>query len=121
MQGRNQFNTSNAGDEEDIILSVEEAGIPAEFALNGNYPNPFNPATTIEFSLKSGGTVNLTVYNVAGQKIRELVQDISLTPGVHSVFWDGHDDNGQPVSSGVYISLLRMGNNIASRSMMLVK
>jgi len=119
MKGANQYNTNKVcGDTGPVFV---EAEMPVDFALLSNYPNPFNPKTTIEFSLKTPGVVNLAVYNMAGQMIRELLSDISMTPGVHSVIWNGHDDNGQPVSSGVYFTRIRMGNTMVSRGMMLVK
>ena len=102
-----------------IRIDVESIS-PLSFALQGNYPNPFNPATTITFSLPSHGCVNLDVYNTAGQKVHELVSD-SRAPGIHSVVWDGRDESGLPVSSGVYIARLRMGDFMASRMIMLVK
>ena len=119
MKAYNQYNNSRVGTEEGP-LSVE-AEAPMDFALLGNYPNPFNPSTTIEFSLKTTDSVNLTIYNMAGQRIRELIPDTNVTPGIHSVLWDGHDDNGQPVSAGVYISRLKAGDRTAARSILLVK
>ncbi len=119
MYGANQYHTNKVGgDTGPVIVEAEE---PVYFALISNYPNPFNPETTIEFSLKIPGEVDLAVYNMAGQIIRKLITDISMTPGVHSVIWYGHDDNGQPVSSGIYFARLRMGNNIVAQGMMLVK
>ncbi|HDY88801.1 MAG TPA: T9SS type A sorting domain-containing protein [bacterium] len=100
-------------------LSVE-AEKPSSFAILGNYPNPFNPNTTIEFSLPKAGFVSLVVYDITGQKIRELVSG-DMIHGIHSVVWNGRDENGIAVSSGVYISRLRMGDKIESHGMMLVK
>jgi Tol biopolymer transport system component len=102
------------------VTSVETEK-PSVFALQGNYPNPFNPSTTIQFSLATAGKVNLTIYNVAGQKIRELVKNAELTPGIHHVLWDGHDDLGKPVSSGVYLSKLQMGSKVLAGRMLLMK
>jgi Tol biopolymer transport system component len=98
-----------------------ETAAPAAFALLGNYPNPFNPSTTIQFSLKTAGKVNLSVYNAAGQKIRELVPNAVMTPGVHHVLWDGRDDSGRPVSSGVYFTRLGMGDRSLAGRMVLLK
>jgi len=121
MSGANQYNTSKVCTEETPVAVEAETAAPAEFSLLSNYPNPFNPTTTIEFRLNEQNTVNLTVYNMAGQAVRTFYTDILLTPGVHSVVWNGHDDFGRPVSSGVYIARLRAGNVAAARSMMLVK
>jgi len=94
---------------------------PASFGLLANYPNPFNLSTTIVFSENATERVDLSVYNIAGQRIRGLFSDTALTPGIHRVFWDGHDDYGRPVSSGVYILYLRGKTSAASGRMMLVK
>ncbi|MCE5249362.1 T9SS type A sorting domain-containing protein [bacterium] len=102
-----------------LQLGVDEQS-PMPFALRGNYPNPFNPTTTIEFSLPDAGQVNLTVYNAAGQKIRDLVSGMVNT-GVHSVVWNGRDNTGAPVSAGVYFSRLEMNGQTATGRMILVK
>ncbi|MHB9029865.1 MAG: carbohydrate-binding family 9-like protein [Candidatus Latescibacterota bacterium] len=87
--------------------AVQSGAKPEPVILSGNYPNPFNPATTIEFTLPKSGKTTLTVYNSAGQKIRELLSD-SLTSGVYRVFWDGRDDAGRSVSSGTYLYRIGM-------------
>ena len=99
--------------------SVKEE-VPSPFKLIGNYPNPFNPSTTIEFSLPSDGKAGLAVYNMAGQKVRELVLE-QLTAGKHAVVWNGRDNEGKPVSSGVYIARLKMEGKVESHRMTLVK
>ncbi|MBN1291277.1 MAG: T9SS type A sorting domain-containing protein, partial [Candidatus Latescibacteria bacterium] len=92
---------------------------PANFAIIGNYPNPFNPSTTIQFSLPESGLVDLSVYNIMGQKVRELVSDV-LTPGIHSVVWNGNDDRSRPLSAGLYFTRLEMnGLNVYKRMMLL--
>ena len=73
----------------------------AEF--NGNYPNPFNPTTTFSYSLANESEVSLTLFNIKGQKIKTLVSE-NQTAGVHHVIWDGTDDNGKKVSTGIYFS-----------------
>lgn len=105
--------------EEEIQVSAE-GETPTGFALKGNYPNPFNPSTTIEFSLHETGFAELTVYNLAGQKVLELVSG-TLSEGIHSVVWNGLNDNGLPVSAGLYMSQLTMGNAVTTSRMMLVK
>ena len=96
------------------------AAQPLEFKLVGNYPNPFNPSTTIRFSLPSEGLADLSIYGMNGQKIRELVSK-SIPAGMHSIVWNGRDDDGKPVSSGVYIARLKMNGKVESRRMTLVK
>jgi hypothetical protein len=93
---------------------------PAAFALTVNHPNPFNPSTTISFTLPASGAASLSVYNVAGQKIRELVNG-PLGAGMHFVVWDGRDDSGKPVSSGVYLTRLTSGKHSATGRMLLAK
>jgi len=105
--------------EDEIQVSVGDE-TPSGFALKGNYPNPFNPTTTIEFSLHETGFAELTVYNLAGQKVRELVSG-TLSEGFHSVVWNGLNDSGLPVSAGVYMSRLTMGDAVTTGRMMLVK
>jgi beta-lactamase regulating signal transducer with metallopeptidase domain len=99
---------------------TETSGQPLEFKLIGNFPNPFNPSTTIRFSLPSDGFTELVIYSMNGQKIRELLSG-SLQRGMHSALWDGRDQQGNPVSSGVYISRLKMEGKVETRRMTLVK
>ena len=103
-----------------VTITDVELEKPSDFVLLKNYPNPFNPSTTIEFSIPESGFVELVIYDITGQRIRELLAGI-MSPGIHSVFWDGCDDKGTAVSSGVYISNIRMGEKIESHRMMLVK
>jgi len=80
----------------------ENTVIPNNFLTLENYPNPFNPATTISFDLPKDGNVNLKIYDVTGRLVRVLVQEHKLA-GAHTILWDGLDDAGQKVASGVYI------------------
>ncbi|MFC1694005.1 FlgD immunoglobulin-like domain containing protein [Candidatus Latescibacterota bacterium] len=100
--------------------TLVEAAVPEHFLLLKNYPNPFNPATMIEFTLPEAGFANLVIYNMMGQKVRELVS-YDISAGIHSVVWDGRDENGTPVSSGVFISRLKTGDSVISNRMTLVK
>jgi len=93
---------------------------PDIFLLHQNTPNPFNPSTTISFDLPQSGPVRLTVYSVSGQKVRELVNG-RLSAGRRSVIWDGRDDAGMPVSSGVYLYRLEANGRAESRQMLLLK
>jgi len=97
--------TSNGDD--DIFVakmgnntSVENDTIPTKMVLS-NYPNPFNPSTTIEFSIQNNSKIELTIYNIKGQKIKTLA-DNEFAYGFHSIIWNGYDDNNNPVSSGIY-------------------
>ena len=93
---------------------------PVNFTLNKNFPNPFNLSTTLEFSLPEHGHTTLVIYNSNGQKIRELISD-TLKPGIHHVQWDGRNDFGNRVSSGIYLSRLSFGNSVLTGKMSLVK
>ena len=104
-----------------ITTSVdEEDEIPEELPVLHSFPNPFNPSTTIEFTLPESGFTTLSIYNISGQKVRELVAD-HMTAGAHSLIWDGRDDSGKAVSSGVYITRLVAGKQIAASRMLLLK
>ena len=105
-------------------LAVEEQSdlTPAAFALRQNVPNPFNPATTIRFSIPNhlNAKVALVIYNAMGQRVRTLVNR-TMEAGVRSVVWDGRDDHGRMVSSGVYFYRLTAGGRIQTRKMLLIK
>ncbi len=96
------------------------ATLPETYRLSQNYPNPFNPSTSIYYNLATNSRVELSVYNALGQKVRTLV-DESQQAGSHSVLWDGKDDGGSNVASGVYLYKLTAGDYTASRKMILMK
>ena len=104
----------------EVTFASNGGGMPADFALSQNYPNPFNPETAIEFSLPEASDVELTIYNVLGQQVRVLVNG-SYSAGVQRVAWNGRDDHGQRVSSGVYFYRLTSGSFSQTRKMMLLK
>jgi len=93
---------------------------PHNTALLGNYPNPFNPSTTISYSMKSIAPVVLEIYNLKGQKVRTLVNGIQ-TEGKHSVVWNGCDDRGNSIGSGVYLYKLRVDGTSFHQKMLLLK
>ena len=93
---------------------------PSEFSLSQNYPNPFNPATSIKFVLSKSGEVKIEVFNILGQRVRTLV-DQHLKPGHMVVDWDGKDDGGEEVSSGIYFYRLKAGDFTQTRKMVLLK
>jgi len=104
------------------LTSVETmtSVIPSDFTLEQNYPNPFNPATAIRFQLSAAGNVSLKIYDVLGRQVATLVSG-TRTAGSHVVQWDGRDDRGQAVSSGVYLYQLATGASVVTRKMMLTK
>jgi len=94
--------------------------MPDVFALEQNHPNPFNPQTTIGFSLPKSSPVTLDVYNILGERVRTLV-DADLSAGYHSVIWDGRDAGGEEVGSGVYFYHIRAEQYSATRKMLLIE
>ncbi len=87
-----------------------------------NYPNPFNPTTTIEFSIQNNSKVELSIYNIKGQKVKQLVSGIRQLPeGQHSVVWDGKDCNNDSVASGIYFYKLKAGEYSKTRKMLLLR
>ncbi len=111
-----------SGTEEDPILPVT--------ALHGNYPNPFNPSTTISFSLtaKDAKNAKIEIYNLKGQKVKtlDILESASPSPFFadevgYSIIWNGTDENDQPVSSGVYFYKLKSGNFEQTKKMILLK
>jgi hypothetical protein len=111
-----------SGSPEAVALTIADilSLIPAELSLDGNYPNPFNPVTTIRFGLPQPRKVRITVINLLGQEIIELVngwQDI----GRHEVQWQGQDHHGRPVSSGMYFTVLSDGHKTIVQKMLLLK
>ena len=94
---------------------------PLKFALHDAVPNPFNPQTTIRYDVAAGGAdVNITIYDVAGARVRELVNEYRAA-GMWSVRWNGDDDRGQRVASGVYFYRMRAGSFVETRKMVLLK
>lgn len=94
--------------------------LPSRFQLYHNYPNPFNPATTMRYDLPHASQVRLEVYNVLGQRIATLV-DESQEAGQHQVSWNGVDSDGRPVSSGIYFYRLKTDEFVETKKMMLLK
>ncbi len=94
--------------------------VPDGFRLGANYPNPFNPSTTVIYTLDESRQTTLTVFNVIGEEIRGLVDGVQVA-GEHSVVWDGKDNFGNVVSSGVYLLVLKSGEFSQSRRMTLLK
>lgn len=102
------------------IDEINNESLVSEFALNQNYPNPFNPTTTISYTIPRSGGVVLQIFNGLGQKVRTLVND-NQNAGTHNVLWNGTDDYGNQVSSGVYVYFLQANNRIHSRKLVYVK
>lgn len=93
---------------------------PAVFDLEQNKPNPFNPSTTIAFQLPEAGKVTLSIYNILGQEVQRLVNDFR-DAGRHTVVWNGKDELGRQVASGLYVYRLESTAGVQTRRMMLLK
>ncbi|MEW6412747.1 MAG: FlgD immunoglobulin-like domain containing protein [Candidatus Zixiibacteriota bacterium] len=94
--------------------------LPDKFAVKQNYPNPFNPSTTIQYSLPERTHVTIDIYNLLGQKVRQLVDEMQ-TAGEHTVLWDGNDEGGNGVATGMYFYRVKAGDFIDNKKMLLVK
>jgi PKD repeat protein len=101
-------------------LTKTNAMIPEEFTVSQNYPNPFNPVTQFTLDLIEQTQVSVVVYNVAGQKVRTLVNEV-LPAGSRTITWDGTNDSGEILSSGVYFYRVVAGDNVVTKKMMLLK
>ena len=97
------------------------AALPLANSLKQNYPNPFNPETTIPYALSSDAIVSLTIYNIAGQVVRKLVDGEALAAGQYQAVWDGRSESGASVASGMYFYLLHAGDYVAKRKMVLLR
>ncbi len=102
------------------VYDEENATLPKEYQLKQNFPNPFNPITQIQFSLKHADLVRLEVFNSLGQKVATLT-DAYRSAGEYTVYWSGVDDSGQPVATGVYFYKLTVGERSETRKMILLK
>ena len=101
-------------------LDVEDNTIPSDFALHGNYPNPFNPATQIRFDLPNKNDVNIIIYNMLGQRVK--VFSMPNTPaGTHTITWNATNQSGQPLSAGVYLYQMISEDFVQTRKMILLK
>jgi len=94
--------------------------VPTNFSLSQNYPNPFNPTTEISFAMDQASEVSLTIFNMLGQKVKVL-ENASLEAGTHSYTWNGRDELGQSVATGVYLYTLTGGEKTITKKMALMK
>ena len=90
------------------------------FKLDQNYPNPFNPSTTINYSIQESGNVIIKIYDSLGKQIRILVNE-TKNSGEYRTIWDGRDDNGKVVSSGVYFYQIQVGQFIQAKKMIMLR
>lgn len=104
----------------DSYVANEDPILPAMMSLGQNYPNPFNPTTTIEFDAPKAGNAKLTISNIRGQVVRTLL-DAPITAGKQTLVWNGDDDRGQSVASGLYLYRLEMSGQTRTKRMLLIK
>ena len=93
---------------------------PVEFSLSANYPNPFNPTTTIDYSIATAGDVSIVVYDMMGREVKSLVADFA-TPGSYSVVWDATNNEGLSVAAGMYVYKMISSDFVEVNKMLLVK
>jgi hypothetical protein len=98
----------------------ESETMPEDYALEQNYPNPFNPSTSIAFSVKEASLVQLSIYNLHGQEVRTLANG-NYASGKYAITWDGKDNSGQILPSGVYLYKLRVNGFAQTRKMIFMK
>jgi len=113
----------NAGTAFTVVTDVEvvdNTGLPVDYALQQNYPNPFNPSTVIKFELPRRSELSITVYNLLGQRVIDLV-DAEYPAGNHEITWDGKSSSGQQVSTGIYFYRIVAGDYINTKKMILLK
>ena len=104
----------------DSFMLKRAAELPKTFVLSQNYPNPFNPVTTINYELPEVSFVTIRVYNLVGQQVTDIVSKVKPA-GYHQVMWDGKDQFGEPMASGIYIYSITAKNFHAFKKMVLMK
>ncbi len=125
VQGIDDQGTSSVKSDWSDPLYFESVGVgvPRPAYLKPNYPNPFNPETTLRYlvpeDLTPGTPLSLDVYNVRGQHVRRL--PVERVPGLHNVRWDGRNAQGEPASSGLYLARLVVGTMVETGKMTLTK
>jgi len=102
-----------------VQIEVENL-MPKEFALHQNYPNPFNPPTTVRFELPKAAKVYLVIYDILGREVTRLKQE-ELGAGYHQVLWDGRDQAGRDLASGIYFARLVTPEYSKTMKMLLLK
>jgi len=102
------------------MLSADDLSLPKVTAIQSIYPNPFNPETTVQYSLHKADRVEIEIYNIKGQKVKTLINE-QQNAGHYQVSWQGKDSNGKSVASGMYFCRLKTTSKTLTRKMMLIK
>ena len=105
-----------------IILDVKDdsRSLPAGFTLSQNYPNPFNNSTRISFELERSGDISLHIYDTSGRLVKTLAKD-KYAAGVHDLHWNGTDNSGLEVPSGMYFYKLQAGQETVAKKLLLIR
>ena len=109
--------------DEDFVFNTAEAilnDIPEKFSLSQNYPNPFNPVTRMDYTLPKRSRVVISIYNVLGQEVKTIINR-EQEYGYHSITWDGIDNRGKQMSSGIYFARMNSNSFSQTKKMLLVK
>ena len=109
----NIYSTSN-------INIANDPTLPAQPQLYQNFPNPFNPVTTLRYEIPETGLVNITIYNMLGREVKTLMNQ-PQDAGYRSVIWNATNDYGIPVSAGIYLYQIQAGEYISTKKMVLLK
>jgi len=120
IQNWNDLEILQAAQKEFISTNVDDPVVVIEASLYQNYPNPFNPSTTISYDLNEQTQVQLSIFNTKGQKIITLINDYKNV-GIHSVVWNGSDENGKTAPSGIYFYKLQTEKYTSTKKMILMK
>jgi flagellar hook assembly protein FlgD len=102
------------------MQNIKLVAIPGEYALHYNYPNPFNPVTTMLYDLTETGHTRLIIYDLLGREVHVLIDKI-MAPGYYSTQWNGRNQHGQTVGAGVYFYQIQSNGFIQTRKMLLLK
>ena len=101
-------------------MGIETELIPTVYALKDNYPNPFNPVTTLRYDLPENSMVNITIYDMLGREVKTMINQ-TQEAGYRSVIWDATNDYGKPVSAGIYLYQIQAGEYMQTKKMVLLK
>jgi len=118
--------SGNEGPAAGVTLTVtsvtqENIGeIPTDYELSQNYPNPFNPETRVKYQVPAAGNVKIVVYSITGQEVRTLVNEHQVA-GFYSVYWDGKDNHGRQIPSGIYLYRMQSKDFVSAKRMILIK
>ncbi len=103
-----------------LTMAMNKSEVPTTYSLGANYPNPFNPSTTIRFTLPTSENVRLSIFDIQGRQVATLVNEV-YSAGRHEVIWRGQDNSSRPVASGTYFYRLKTGGFTETKKMLLLK